>query len=190
MHLRVIASALLLLGISQMAYSAQTLVFLRHGEKPDNDSGQLSVKGQNRALALPDILLSRYGQPDALYAAAPKQSKLGNSLRSLQTISPVAIRVSLPVHLEFHAKETKELRDALLDKQHHNQVVFIVWEHDNLVKVVKDILKRTGGSPDAVPVWPRDDFDSLWVLNIERKKEKITATFTQESQGLNNLSDK
>ncbi|MEM8074720.1 histidine phosphatase family protein [Morganella morganii subsp. sibonii] len=127
-------------GISRMTHSVQTLVFLRHGEKPDNDSGQLTGKGLNRALALADLLISRYGRADALYAAAPKQSKLGNSLRSLQTITPVAIRLSLPVHLEFHAKETKALRDALLDKAHHRHTVFVVWEHDNLVKKILPVL--------------------------------------------------
>lgn len=176
-------------GISRMTHSVQTLVFLRHGEKPDNDSGQLTGKGLNRALALADLLISRYGRADALYAAAPKQSKLGNSLRSLQTITPVAIRLSLPVHLEFHAKETKALRDALLDKAHHRHTVFVVWEHDNLVKVVRDILKQTGGDYSDMPVWARDDFDSLWVLTITREEQDISITFSQEKQGLNNLKD-
>ena len=164
-----------------MTHSVQTLVFLRHGEKPDNDSGQLTGKGLNRALALADLLISRYGRADALYAAAPKQSKLGNSLRSLQTITPVAVRLSLPVHLEFHAKETKALRDALLDKAHHGHTIFVVWEHDN--------LKETGGDYSDMPAWPRDDFDSLWVLNIVRGEKEISVAFSQEKQGLNNLKD-
>ncbi|MEM8325696.1 histidine phosphatase family protein [Morganella morganii] len=172
-----------------MTHSVQTLVFLRHGEKPDNDSGQLTGKGLHRALALADLLITRYGRADALYAAAPKQSKLGNSLRSLQTITPVAIRLSLPVHLEFHAKETKALRDALLDKAHHRHTVFVVWEHDNLSRVVRDILKQTGGDYAGIPTWPRDDFDSLWLLTIIRKNGEINIAFTRETQGLNNLND-
>lgn len=189
MDIRFLKSVFCKSGSRQMTHSVQTLVFLRHGEKPDNDSGQLTGKGLHRALVLADLLITRYGRADALYAAAPKQSKLGNSLRSLQTITPVAIRLSLPVHLEFHAKETKALRDALLDKAHHRHTVFVVWEHDNLIKVVRDILKQTGGDYAGIPAWPRDDFDSLWVLTIIRKNEEINIAFTRETQGLNNLND-
>ncbi|MBT0333402.1 histidine phosphatase family protein [Morganella morganii subsp. morganii] len=187
MDVRFLKSVFCKSGISRMTHSVQTLVFLRHGEKPDNDSGQLTGKGLNRALALADLLIARYGKADALYAAAPKQSKLGNSLRSLQTITPVAVRLSLPVHLEFHAKETKALRDALLDKAHHGHTVFVVWEHDNLIKVVRDILKQTGGDYSDMPAWPRDDFDSLWILTITRSQTETTVTFSQEKQGLDNL---
>lgn len=189
MDIRFLKSVFCKSGISRMTHSVQTLVFLRHGEKPDNDSGQLTGKGLNRALALADLLISRYGRADALYAAAPKQRKLGHSLRSLQTITPVAVRLSLPVHLEFHAKETKALRDALLGKEHHQHTVFVVWEHDNLIKVVRDILKQTGGDYSDMPAWPRDDFDSLWVLSITRGKNETNIQFSQEKQGLNNLKD-
>ena len=39
----------------------ETLVFVRHGEKPDDDEGQLTVQGFNRALALPDVLIGKFG---------------------------------------------------------------------------------------------------------------------------------
>lgn len=48
----IIFLSLILYGFNLMAYSEQTLVFIRHGEKPDNDSGQLSCQGLNRALAI------------------------------------------------------------------------------------------------------------------------------------------
>ncbi len=37
------------------AHAAETVIFLRHGEKPAAGLGQLSCKGLNRALALPRI---------------------------------------------------------------------------------------------------------------------------------------
>lgn len=179
-----------ILGFSHMAYSEQTLVFVRHGEKPDNDSGQLTCKGLNRALSLPDVLINQFGKPDALFAAAPKQSKLGNSLRSLQTITPTAIRISLPIHLNFHAKEITELREALLNKQYENSVIFIAWEHDNLVKVAKDIMKQEGGDPDLIPKWKNSDFDSIYILKIIRNSDgSKNVLFEQRQQGLNGVSD-
>ncbi|MEQ4923282.1 histidine phosphatase family protein [Proteus hauseri] len=179
-----------ILGFSHMAYSEQILVFVRHGEKPDNDSGQLTCKGLNRALSLPDVLINQFGKPDALFAAAPKQSKLGNSLRSLQTITPTAIRISLPIHLNFHAKEITELREALLNKQYENSVIFIAWEHDNLVKVAKDIMKQEGGDPDLIPKWKSSDFDSIYILKIIRNSDgSKNVLFEQRQQGLNGVSD-
>lgn len=161
-----------ILGFSHMAYSDQTLVFIRHGEKPDNESGQLTCKGLNRSLALPNVLINQFGKPDALFAAAPKQSKLGNSLRSLQTLSPLAIKMSLPIHLNYHAKEIKELREDLLSQQYENSVIFIAWEHDNLVKVARDIMKKEGGDPKLIPKWKSSDFDSIYILKIIREGDK------------------
>ncbi|QAV22150.1 histidine phosphatase family protein [Proteus hauseri] len=186
----VIFFSLLILGFSHMAYSEQTLVFVRHGEKPDNDSGQLTCKGLNRALSLPDVLINQFGKPNALFAAAPKQSKLGNSLRSLQTITPTAIRVSLPIHLNFHAKEIKGLKEELLSNQYENTVIFIAWEHDNLVKVTKEIMKQEGGDPDLIPKWKSSDFDSIYILKIIRNEEGgKSVLFEQRQQGLNEVSE-
>ncbi|HEP0305190.1 TPA: histidine phosphatase family protein [Providencia rettgeri] len=181
--------SVLFLGFSSMAYSTQTIVFVRHGEKPNNDSGQLTCKGLNRALALPDVLISQFGKPDALFASAPKQNKLGSSLRAVQTITPTAIKVSLPIHLNYHAKETKELQKALLSSEYENSVIFIAWEHDNLVKAAKGIMKSEGGNPDEIPKWQGSDFDSIYILRINRDNGSKIITFEHTQQGLNNVSE-
>ena len=48
--------------------AGETIVLLRHGEKPPTGLGQLTCKGLNRALALPSLLIGRYGKPDFIYA--------------------------------------------------------------------------------------------------------------------------
>lgn len=98
-----------------------TVVFLRHGEKPEAPTGQLTCKGFNRALALPSVLLTRFGQPDAIYAAAPKQNKTGSSLRPLSTILPTAIRAEHPVILKYHTTETDGLVSDLLSTSNRQQ---------------------------------------------------------------------
>jgi hypothetical protein len=45
------------------ARAQQTIVFIRHGEKPSGGYGQITCQGLNRALALPDVLLAKYGKP-------------------------------------------------------------------------------------------------------------------------------
>lgn len=174
---------------STVSYSSQTLVFIRHAEKPNNNSGQLTCKGLNRALALPDILIKRFGKPDALFASSPYQNKLGSSLRAVQTISPLAIRVSLPIHLNFHATEIKELQNVLLNEKNNNAVIVIVWEHDNLVKIVKNIMKNKGGDPNLIPKWKKDDFDSIYVLKINHDDAEKDIIFEHEKQGVTNLID-
>ena len=70
-YVLLVASGSLLLTVFTVQADT-TVIFLRHGEKPPVPTGQLTCKGFNRALALPSVLLDRFGVPDAIYASAPK----------------------------------------------------------------------------------------------------------------------
>jgi len=189
MWIKTVLFSLFLMTFNPLAYGEQIIVFMRHGEKPNNDSGQLTCKGFNRALALPNVLIKQFGQPDALFAAAPKQNKLGNSLRSLETINPIAIRLSLPIHLNYHASQIMELQTALLSEQYKNAIIFVVWQHDNLVKIVKNIVGFEGGNSQQIPKWEKDDFDSLYILRINRDQIRSKVIFEQQQQNLNSVSN-
>ncbi|MGO2435929.1 MAG: histidine phosphatase family protein [Serratia proteamaculans] len=170
---------------SQNALAQETLIFVRHGEKPANSSGQLTCKGLNRALALPDILLSRYGKPDFIFAAGPKENKAGSSLRALSTIMPTAVRVGLPIGIQFHADDIAGLQQELLSDKYQNSRIFIAWEHKNLDKAVKNIVAARGGDANSVPSWPGSDFDSVFVVTLDQGK----VSFRQESEGLTALAE-
>ncbi|WP_265556447.1 histidine phosphatase family protein [Serratia grimesii] len=174
-----------LLLFSQSALAQETLIFVRHGEKPADNSGQLTCKGLNRALALPDVLLNRYGKPDFIFAAGPKENKTGSSLRALSTIMPTAIRVGLPIGLQFHANDIAGLQQELLSDKYQNSRIFIAWEHKNLDKAVKNIVAARGGDASLVPEWPGSDFDSIFVVTLDQGK----VSFRQESEGLTQLSE-
>lgn len=174
-----------LLLFSQNALAQETLIFVRHGEKPANNSGQLTCKGLNRALALPDVLLSRYGKPDFIFAAGPKENKTGSSLRALSTIMPTAVRVGLPIGIQFHADDIAGLQQELLSDKYQNARIFIAWEHKNLDKAVKNIVAARGGDANSVPSWPGSDFDSVFVVTLDQGK----VSFRQESEGLTTLAD-
>lgn len=169
-----------------LARADSLYVFFRHGEKPDNDSGQLTCKGLNRALKLPTVLLSRYGTPDKLYTSAPYQDKTGSSLRPLLTIAPVAIQLSKPVILKYHADQTRKLINALLKKD-HAAVTYISWEHKNLVIAARRLVAKTGGDSTRIPFWQTDDFDTLYVIRLD--DDHRFKSFTQESEGLNGVSE-
>jgi broad specificity phosphatase PhoE len=174
-----------LLLLSQSALAQETLIFVRHGEKPANNSGQLTCKGLNRALALPDVLLNRYGKPDFIFAAGPKEDKTGSSLRALSTIMPTAVRVGLPIGIQFHADDIAGLQQELLSDKYQNSRIFIAWEHKNLDKAVKNIVAARGGDPDSVPKWPGSDFDNIFVVTLDQDK----VSFRQESEGLTALAE-
>ncbi|MFB4339534.1 histidine phosphatase family protein [Pantoea sp. SGAir0180] len=179
----------LLFGLATLiplkASADSTFVFFRHGEKPDNASGQLTCKGLNRALKLPRVLLSRYGNPDALYASAPKEDKTGSSLRPLSTLIPLAVQVSQPVILRFHAdKPNKLVADLLAEKA--VPLTFISWEHKNLVTAARRLVEKTGGDAGQVPDWPATDFDSIYVVKIDDNQH--FKSFKQDAEGLNGVS--
>ncbi|CAI1091437.1 histidine phosphatase family protein [Serratia liquefaciens] len=174
-----------LLLLSQSALAQETLIFVRHGEKPANDSGQLTCKGLNRALALPDVLLDRYGKPDFIFAAGPKENKTGSSLRALSTIMPTAVRVGLPIGIQFHADDIAGLQQELLSDKYQNSRIFIAWEHKNLDKAVKNIVAARGGNASLVPEWPGSDFDSIFVVTLDQGK----VSFRQEREGLTQLAE-
>jgi hypothetical protein len=85
---------------SKSASVRETIVFIRHGEKPQKEFGQLSCQGLNRALALPEVLVSKFGQPDYVFAPAPSRQTTETReeysyVRPLATIEPTAIRLGL-----------------------------------------------------------------------------------------------
>ncbi|MEZ2831026.1 histidine phosphatase family protein [Serratia liquefaciens] len=180
-----ILGGLAALLLSQSVLAQETLIFVRHGEKPANDSGQLTCKGLNRALALPDVLLDRYGKPDFIFAAGPKENKTGSSLRALSTIMPTAVRVGLPIGIQFHADDIAGLQQELLSDKYQNSRIFIAWEHKNLDKAVKNIVAARGGDANLVPEWPGSDFDSIFVVTLDQGK----VSFRQEREGLTQLAE-
>lgn len=185
-----LVGSLLAIGLtSQIANAQETLIFVRHGEKPASTSGQLTCKGLNRALALPGVLLPRYGNPDYIFAAGPKEQKLGNSLRPLSTIMPTAVRLNLPINIQFHADDVDGMTKELLSDKYQNARVFVAWEHKNLDKIVKNIVQENGGDPKSVPEWPGKDFDSIFVVTLDKSGSAPKVTFKIETENLNGVSE-
>jgi hypothetical protein len=172
------------------AHANVTLVIIRHGEKPERGLGQLNCQGLNRALALPDVLFAKFGRPDALFAPNPgvATKDLGQSynyIRALATIEPTAIRFGLPVDTRWGLANLAPLEDELLNPEHAGQVLFIAWEHTFAVQLARDILSRRGADPQAVPDWPREDFDRIYVLDVPQSDRP---SFRVEHEGLDGLS--
>lgn len=172
----------------------ETVVFLRHGEKPADGRGQLTPQGFNRALALSEVLPRMFGKPDALFAPDPREkvadpSGLCNYVRPLATIEPTAIRLDLPVQTPCGYKDIAELDEALSGPTYARATVFVVWEHKFAQRAAALLFQEFGGDPSEIPAWPRDDYDSLYVVTIRRVSGHApTATFKLEHEGLDGQS--
>ncbi len=180
---------LLLATVSTGARAEETIVFLRHGEKPSGGYGQLTCQGFNRSLALPLVLTSKFGQPYRLYAPSPavKVTDTAGSfyyVRPLATIEPTAIKLGMPVNTKYGYNAISSLQTALISTGYANATIFVAWEHLQLVKLVQNIMNAYGGGV-AVPAWPSTDYDSLYVVRVNYVGHTVNAQFTRESEGLN-----
>jgi hypothetical protein len=170
----------------------ETIVIFRHGEKPAAGLGQLTCQGLNRALALPSVLIPRYGTPAAIFVPNPsvKIPDPGGSfdyVRPLATIEPTAISAGLPVDTTYGYTDIQSLETALVGAQYANSTVFVVWEHTELQPLAQDLVDKYGGGA-TVPAWVTGDFDSLYVVRLTIGGGVKSAAFQHDLEGLNNLS--
>jgi hypothetical protein len=175
----------------QVNFKIETIVFVRHGEKPLAGLGQLTCQGLNRALALPKVLITKFGNPNNIYAPDPTGKVDGppanfDSVRPLATIEPTAIRLGMPVNCDFRFDNIRGLESELLNPSHKGQLLFVAWEHLKLSDMVKDLLKMRGGDPAQVPDWPDDDFDRIYILQLNSSTNSIS--FSLDHENLNGLS--
>jgi len=182
-----------LAGFSALAQSESTVLIIRHGEKPVEGLGQLNCRGLNRALALPAVILSRYGKPQAVYAPNPAVLKTDRGIpyayvRPLATIEPLAIRVGIPVQVAGGMTEIEPLADRILSGPSGIHVV--AWEHHWAESLTKHLMTRFGGDPGLVPRWEEADFDSVYVIRWRKDASgKAVVSFSHEQQGLNGLPE-
>jgi len=186
----VVVAALFAAGGASLQ-AEETIVFFRHGEKPSGGLGQLTCQGLNRALALPDVLLDKFGAPDYLYAPNPavKMSDPAGSfyyIRPLATIEPVAIRTGRSVNSGYGYNDVTGLRNILIRSTKANATIFVAWEHAYLVKVVQSIMNAYGGGA-TVPAWISGDYDSLYIVRVNYANGSIDARFERDREGLNGL---
>ncbi|WP_028536026.1 hypothetical protein [Paludibacterium yongneupense] len=172
------------------AATLETVVLLRHGEKPAAGLGQLDCRGLNRALALPAVLSARFGRPDLLFAPNPGQRKKDggtayNYIRPLATLEPTAISLGLPVNTDYGLDDGAALEQALTSPALARAMVWVAWEHHAIEDIAKHLLRANGGMAEQVPEWKGDDFDSLWIVRIERDGASVHSRFSRLQQGLN-----
>ncbi|CAI8750153.1 Histidine phosphatase family protein [Pseudomonas sp. IT-347P] len=182
---------------AQPVDGTQTLVFLRHAEKPEGGLGQLNCQGLNRAIDLSTLLPEKFGKADYVFAANPtrnvEEGELDNSysyIRPLMTISPAAIKLGLPVNIEFSANDTSDLARELLEDKYHNSTIYTAWSHGYLPELINKVAgKAVGEKQNITEDWAGNDFDSLYVLTLTWHNGKASLQSHSYKQGLDNGKD-
>ena len=127
---------LALLGVVSRALPQPAQVILiRHAEKPtDPRAVDLSREGQRRAEELVSFLtnepaLTKYGLPVALYAT--ERTKHGHSVRTQETIAPLARELHVPIQTPYPAENYKRLARSILgNPKYQGKTVLICWVHE------------------------------------------------------------
>ncbi len=178
-----------LFAFASELFCSETIVFIRHGEKPSGGLGQLSCKGLDRSLKLPEILSGKFGEPDFLLSPNPVKQKADqgvpyNYIRPLATIEPTAIRFGKNINLECGFDQIDCVANILNSKEYENRLVYVAWEH-HLIKKIINKLSAYRKIELNVPDWQNDDFDSIYILKLDQN----SAQFSIDKQGLSNLKN-
>ncbi len=185
-------SMLLFAGITARSENVvETIVFVRHGEKPDKGLGQLNCQGLNRALALPPVIAKLFGRPDVIFAPNPSAVKMDDGVpyayvRPLATVEPTAISFGLPVDTTVDFSDVSGLQ-AALEKHlslHRGGFILVAWEHKYIETIVRMLLAAHGGNSALVPKWRGNDFDSIYVVTVSAADDGSKTTFALKHEGL------
>ena len=172
----------------------ERIIIMRHGEKPEAGLGQLACRGLARAIALPDVILAKYGAPKFIFAPNPARRKpdrgtLYDYIRPLATVEPLAIRVGLPVDVQHGFDQHKALVRRLVTDHFAGAFTLVAWEHRFAPDITREILKKFAGDATAVARWKDDDFDRMDVVEITRTPGQPTqAKYIRDRQGLDGIS--
>ncbi len=136
---------------------ANTIVILRHAEKPDKKGDpNLAIRGWMRALGLSKLL--PHFKPDFIFASTSSR----NSDRPYETIRPTAKKLGLKIRTKFADKQTKKIARELGKKRYAGKTVVICWHHGEIPALIEEL-----GYPSPYKKWPPEVFDRLIVIDAD-----------------------
>ncbi len=166
-----------LLGVGTALAAPAQVILIRHAEKQETGP-ELSEPGFKRAQELVKFFknepaVGRYGAPVVIYAAAPKNE--GGSIRSIQTVTPLARALGLRIDDSFTRGQTNKLaRDIMENPAYDGRMVLVCWQHTNLPAAALALAEYNNSSQAvhaAIPLaWPDQAFDRVWLLDLSGGK--------------------
>jgi broad specificity phosphatase PhoE len=174
--------------------STKKIMVIRHAEKPTGapnsepgvmpDGSQnkeaLTETGWRRANALVELFNPANGhfkspeivKPQHLFASAP--SAVDESLRPVQTITPLSQSLGVEIDESFSKEDEKALVKAA---KAIGGFVLIAWQHERIPKISGHILGDDGRYPEK---WDPSRFDLAWIF--DRQGDDDSWSFVQTPQ--------
>jgi hypothetical protein len=155
------------------------IMVIRHAEKPVHrgpkgvdangqpDAESLTPQGWQRAGALVRFFAPRdhdpsppLGRPKHLFAAKANLKRDAHSKRPYQTIAPLAAHLKLAAGIDDSLRKD-ELKALITKVTSVDGTALVAWEHENIPPMARLLVPETA----AVPDWPEDRFDMVWVFD-------------------------
>jgi broad specificity phosphatase PhoE len=146
-----------------------TILIIRHAEKLTDGRIDLSPVGFERAKLMPKLFLPAGVRPDlptpqVLFATHVS----ARSNRPVQTVTPLAAALHLPIDDSFSNDDYAGLAAALLSGKYAGKVVLVVWHHGR----IPQLAAALGATPPYTP-WPDQQFDRIWRIDYANGKASL-----------------
>jgi phosphohistidine phosphatase SixA len=132
------------------------ILLMRHAEKTgDPEDIYLSAEGAKRAERLVTYIPETFGRPDFIFAA----SRSKRSVRSIETVKPLAAAFGLTVQHHFEDDDFEDLVSEIFSNpDYRGTTIVICWHHQKLPEIASFLGAEPGTSPDP---WPQDVFNLI-----------------------------
>ena len=174
--LLLVLSCLVSVARGQSPQPPATILILRHAEKLTDGRLDLSPVGFQRAALLPKLFVPKGVRPDLptpQFLIATHQSAKSN--RPVETITPLAAALKLPIDSTVMNDDYAALAKELLSGKYAGKVVLVSWHHGK----IPALTEALGAKPPYNP-WPEGQFDRVWRIDYAGGK----ATLRDLPQGL------
>ncbi len=157
-------------SLSPSAQPPATILLIRHAEKPDDTGPDLSPTGFERARQLPRLFLppgTRNDLPTPQFLFAAKATVHSN--RPVETITPLAAALHLPIDDNFRDQDYARLAAALLSGRYAGKVILVAWHHGQTPQLAVAL-----GAIPPYATWPSEQYDRIWRIDYANHKATLT----------------
>jgi hypothetical protein len=159
---------LFMLTVASLSAQPARIVVFRHAEEAaDGSKESLSLRGQERAMALVPMLtqtreLIAGNTPLLLYAT--KISKHATNNHTHETLEPLAAQLELKIRAPYANSDYQALaRHILTGAACKDKTILVCWNHT----CIPGLLAALGVNPEPEP-WPKGVYDRLLVITYDR----------------------
>ena len=159
---------LFMLTVASLAAQPAKIIVFRHAEEPADDSKEsLSLRGQERAMALVPMLIRTpelLGPNITLALFATKSSRHATNNHTRETLEPLASQLGIKINAPYANSDYQALARHILTRAScKDKTILICWTHSN----IPGLLVALGVSPEPEP-WPKGVYDRLLVITYDR----------------------